>query len=285
MKNIYTIVAVAVMGLAKTGTCLSQPYIDIVNTQFINSPEYGIINQNKNSGSLKHYSIGTTIPFQFRNKSDAIIVSPGYEVWSLTSASSGGDLKKQYSVVWPVSFLKTLSNPDWSILVTAIYRKNGYALSMKHNWQIGGALLVNFKANENLRYKMGLYINKEFFGIFLMPLVGIDWQISKKTNLFGNLPGSLTIEHKLHKNIYSGASFRAITNSYRLDTGYWRIDESRLGVFLDYYFSKNFVLNAEAGHSVFRKIRTGIKDKFRKDLMINDNSYFKLGLSYRIRFR
>jgi hypothetical protein len=190
-----------------------------------------------------------------------------------------------YSVSLPISFLKTLNNPDWSIISTVIIRKNGYSISMNDNWQIGAVLIANFKANENLKYKLGLYVNKEFFGLFVMPLLGIDWEISKKTNLFGVLPGNLTLEHKVNKKIYAGACFRAITSSYRLDTGYWRINENRLGAFIDIYLAKKLVLNAEAGHSVLRKVTTGVKDQYKIDWSLNDNTYFKIAFAYRLRFR
>jgi hypothetical protein len=96
----------------------------------------------------------------------------------------------------------------------------------------------------------------------------------------------MTYENKLCKNFYWGAKFRSFTNSYA-DTGrsYLRIDENQLGLFADYYIAKNIVLNAEAGHSLFRKIRTGVKNEARTDWQANDNIYVKLGIAYRIRLR
>jgi hypothetical protein len=271
--------------LALVMPCSSQPFIDILNVQYVNSPDYGLINQKKNATRIKHFSIQGTIPFQFKNKTHTLIVSPEFEMWSPQIESANRTCIKQYGLLLPVSFLKTLNNPDWSIISTIIIRRNGYALNMKDNWQVGGAVLVNFKANENLNYKLGIYANTEFSGVFIMPLLGIDWQISKKTNLSGILPGCLTLEHKLYRKIYTGASFRAITNSYRQDTGYWRIDENRLGIFIDYYLTKNIVLNTGAGHSILRKIRSGTKDKFKIDWLANDNIYIKVSLAYLLRFR
>ena len=120
---------------------------------------------------------------------------------------------------------------------------------------------------------------------FVMPLLGIDWQISKRTNLFGILPGSLTFEHKLKRNLFAGASFRAITNSYRTPSGYWRINENRLGCFLDYYVSKHIVMNLEGGHSILRKFTSGSKDNVDVDWEAKDNLYVKLGLAFRFRLR
>jgi hypothetical protein len=286
MKKRYVMQVVLVSSiLSATKISVSQPFIDLLNIHYTSSPEYGLFNRGKNETSLKNFAVQTTLPLQFNNKRDAIIFSPSFEMWSPEVHSVRPDFKNQYGLALPVSFLKTLNNPDWSIISTIIARRNGYDLALKDNWQLGGALLVNFKANENLRYKIGIYANKEFFGIFVVPLLGIDWAISKRTNLFGILPGSLTLEHKLHNNFYTGASFRATTNSYRIKGGYWRLDENRLGIFVDYYLSKTFVLTVEAGHSIFRKMRTRLKDKSKNDWNANDNAYVKLGLAYRIRFR
>ena len=286
MKTNFNLIAIVlVINLGFVIPCQSQPYIDLLNIQYINSPDYGIKNEKKNAIDLKQFSIASTLPFQFKNKLDALIISPGFDMWSTEINTIDKSNNPLYSISLPVSFLKTLNNPDWSILSMMIIRKNGYKISMNDNWQIGGAFLVNFKANENLRYKLGVYANKEFFGLFVVPLLGVDWEISKKTNLFGVLPGNLTLEHRVAKKIYTGAFFRAITTSFRLDTGYLRIDENRLGAFIDFYLAKKIVFNVEAGHSLFRKIRTGVKDKYSTNLNVDDNTYLKIGLAYRLRFQ
>ncbi len=286
MKKRYVIQVVLVISiLSATKTSISQPFIDLLNIHYTSSPEHGFLNQKKNETSLKSFAVQATLPLQFNNKRDAIIFSPSFDMWSPKVHSVHQEFKNQYGLALSVSFLKTLNNPDWSIISTIIARRNGYDLALKDNWQLGGALLVNFKANENLRYKIGIYANKEFFGIFVVPLLGIDWEMSKRTNLFGILPGSLTLEHKLRKSFYMGATFRASTNSFRIKSGYWRLDENRLGIFVDYYLAKTIALNAEAGHSIFRKMRTRLKDKAENDWNARDNAYVKLSLAYRVRFR
>lgn len=286
MKTILNLlVYVIAVNLGTAMSSFAQPYIDILQIQNINSPDFGIHHKKKNASEIKQFAIATTVPFQFKNKLDAIVVSPALDIWWTEINTIDHKHNPLYGVSLPISFLKTLNNPDWSIISTVIIRKNGYTISMNDNWQIGGAVIANFKANENLKYKLGVYVNKEFFGVFVMPLLGIDWEISKKTNLFGVLPGNLTLEHKVSKKIYTGASFRAITSSYRLDTGYWRINENRLGAFIDFYLAKKLVLNFEAGHSVLRKVTTGVKDKNKTDWNVNDNAYLKIGLAYRLRFR
>jgi hypothetical protein len=72
-----------------------------------------------------------------------------------------------------------------------------------------------------------------------MPLVGLDWKINAKNNLFGVLPGYMIFEHKVTPRFYYGFAFRALTNSYLEDTGdmalfdrgkyYLRIDDNPFG--------------------------------------------------------
>ena len=92
-----------------------------------------------------------------------------------------------------------------------------------------------------------------------MPLLGIDWQVNARNAIFGTLPGAISWESKLNKKFSYGANFRAITNSYRYAVdglpGYMSIDENQLGAYADYNLGKHLVLNAEIGHSLFRKVK------------------------------
>lgn len=80
--------------------------------------------------------------------------------------------------------------------------------------------------------------------------------------MFGVLPGRLTYEHLLTKTFYTGATFQAITSSYRLNNGnYLRIDDNQISAYLDWYATKRVMFNCEVSYGVFRKLRTGLVDK------------------------
>ena len=132
-----------------------------------------------------------------------------------------------------------------------------------------------------------------------MPLVGLDWKIDAKNNLFGVLPGNMIFEHKVTPRFYYGFAFRAFTNSYRQEfivdpsalileaNNYLRIDDNPLGIYADTYLSKKIVLSAEAGYTILRRYRYGFKSEnvhIKTDYK-NDNFYFKASLAYRLRFR
>lgn len=260
----------------------AQPFLDIVNIKYSNSPNTGLFNQNGNDLVLQYFSLGTNLPVQFKNKKDAVIFSPYFEKW--WSKINSHTRERYSSVALPVSLIKSIPETRWGILLSVIVRMNDSSIRKKTNVQVGGAFIANYRKNENLTWKLGIYVNNELFGLFVIPLAGIDWKINDRNTLFGVLPGNLTYEHKINKQFYYGACFRAITNSYGNGTGYWRIDENQLGAYLDTYLSKNLVLNIEAGHSLFRKIRTGEKNVSKYDAEVNDNLYFRLSFAYRVRF-
>lgn len=278
----FSIVLAVTITLLLSQKIMAQPYLDIVNLKYTNSPQAGLINQNKNNIKIQYYGIGTNLPIQFKNKKDAVIFSPFFEAWS--SKISTNNRQNYYSMALPVSLFKTIPYTKWSILLTGILRMNDSSLNKKTKMQVGGAFIISKKRNENLTWKLGLYINNELFGLFVMPLAGIDWKINGRNNLFGVLPGNLTYEHKINDHFYYGANFRALTNSYEKSNGYWRIDENQLGLYLDTYLNKNLLLNIEAGHSLFRKIKTGVKRVSKFDAEANDNLYVKIAFAYRVRF-
>lgn len=281
-NNWLSIIIFVAVNLLSTQQSMAQPFLDIANIKYTNSPNTGLLNQNKNDVKIQYYGIGTNIPLQFKNKKDAVILSPFFETWS--SKINNNKRQNYYSVALPVSLSKTIPNTKWSFLLTGIVRMNDSSINKKTTMQVGGAFIISNKRNENLTWKMGLYVNNELFGLFVMPLAGIDWRINARNNLFGILPGSLTYEHKINEHFYYGANFRAITNSYAKSNSYWRIDENQLGLYLDTYFNKKLVLNIEAGHSLFRKIRTGEKHISKVDAKVSDNLYIKVAFAYRVRF-
>ena len=260
----------------------SQPYIDLINCRYTASPGF-FSTSNKNE--LKYASINTTLPLKFKN-TDVLIFSPFAEKWMAT-VEPEHPTESYYGIALPISYLKNFKGSNTSLITTAILRMNDQKINANGKLQIGGAALLLAKKNETLTWKFGLYVNGELFGLFVIPLAGIDWKIDDKSNLFGVLPANLTYERKANKRVYYGLNFRTFTNSYARDTipGYWRVDENQLGAFTDLYLTKNIVFNVEAGSSILRKIRTGVERKADDNWNIHDNIYFKISLAYRMRFR
>ncbi|MEP7108211.1 MAG: DUF6268 family outer membrane beta-barrel protein [Ferruginibacter sp.] len=260
---------------------IAQPYIDPINIRYTNA-----FRHNKNNATpFSHLYIGSDLPFK-TGRNSFIVLSPFYEKWNIDSASNKEYLPQASSIAIAVSAIFPLDNDHWSLTITAISRFNSEGLNLDNSFQMGGLLLAGYKIHENLKYKVGVYVNNEFFGLFVMPLAGIDWKINDRNNLFGTLPGRLTYEHKLSNNFYTGATFRAITNSYRFNNGtYLRIEDNQLSAYLDCYATKHIVFTGEAGYGIFRKLRSGAAHNkiYLADYQWGDGMFIKLSAAYRVR--
>ena len=259
-------------------SCFSQPYIDIVHVRHVVAPHAGL-SGDTNFARLHYSSAGINLPLRFRNKKDALLLAPYIERWS---SMEQGVVHSHYGWGLPVTLVKAV-DPRWTIFPTIIMRRNNNSLGASGDYQLGGAMVAAYKKSEKLSYRFGLYANGEFFGLFVIPLAGIDWKINSNTSVFGILPGNLVLEHKINEHMYAGGNFRAITNSYGSSSNYWRIDENQLGAYLDTYITKNAVVNLEAGHSIMRRIRTGSRKQHRTDWNVDDNFYIKMMLAWRVR--
>jgi Domain of unknown function (DUF6268) len=287
MKNKFLLSYFITMGFVLLkNEARSQPYIDLASMRYVSSPAKAPENKDQTASPLNYFNFSFTAPIQFNNKKDAIILSPFFERWQTSMDSVHVFHSFHYGLVLPVSSLMPIGHSNWSLLTTAIVRLNYAVIDQYGELQFGGAAIASYKKSTALTYKMGVYINRDFFGLFVIPLLGIDWQINDRETLFGVLPASLTYEYKLNKHFYTGAVFRTFTNSYHESgNNYIRIDENQLGLFYDTYLGKKTLLNLEVGHSILRKIRTGPLHEI--DYLWNDqnNIYIKFMIAYRFRLR
>jgi hypothetical protein len=270
----------SVMLITMAITANSQPYVDPFHLRYT----YGVKSNSGSGTPFSHLYIGPDLPLKLKNNA-FFVISPVYEKWNIDSASEGTWLPQVSSIALALSAVIPLDK-KWSITVSAIPRINGEELNFENNFQLGGVLLAAYKKKETLKYKFGLYVNREFFGLFIIPLVGIDWHINDRNNLFGVLPGKLTFEHQLSTHFYTGGTFRAITNSYRLTNGnYLRIDDNQLSGFLDCYVTNHVVVTAETGYGIMRQLRSGngYNKHYLTDYKWADGIFIKLSASYRIR--
>src|SRR5689334_2755800 len=255
----------------------AQPYLDIVKLNYSYSPMKGINEKNVPLTS-NFFTADVTLPIELKKGGDAFIINPFF------TNNVGEVANKDFHVTSKallVGFLKKDIFPNWNLLSSFIARRNRQVdIASTNDWQYGGVLLTTWKKTKDLSFKFGLYYNKEFFGNYFIPLVGLDWKIDARNNLFGVLPGSMIFEHKVTSRFYYGVAFRALTNSYREEAidplagyNYLRIDDNPLGIYADTYLSKKIVLFGEAGYTILRRYRYGYKteDTHRKTDYKNDN--------------
>ncbi len=274
---------------------IAQPYVDILNVRTIQSPDQGFIRRNNHKNSFEYFNASLTLPIRFKKSGGALIISPYVENWqvNLPDINKPALLQTERDHYFPtglglpITLLTPIKRSKFLLNTTMILRNNAEKLSLPGSFQAGGFVVMNYKVNPKLTLKAGLYYNREAFGNFFMPIAGLEYKIDSSFQIWGALPGSLFLEKRLKKRWYAGLTFKAVNNSYQLfNQRYIQFNDNQLSLFSDFYFTKNLVLNLEAGHSLFRRIRlgkTGSIKQYVYEEKINDNLLFRVSAVYRIR--
>ncbi len=267
---------------------LAQPYVDIVNLQY---------QQYRNGGNItKEHTTSIFLPVEMKT-GNRLLLGSSYKSLSFNHQQDSVTTTNLSSLSMQLGITKTL-NKHWSIMGMIIPKLNSdfEDISIK-DYQFGGILLMTKKVNDQFQYKFGMYYNREFFGNFFVPLIGIGWRISDRLQVFGVLPGKLNIEYKLSNTFYTGVSFRSVTSSYRLnkDLNHNYVREgsesfglSQMKIFLNFYPIQRLVIYTELGHTAFREYKIHPNSGFdNPEQLFSDfgNSLFvNVGASFRVRF-
>lgn len=200
-------------------------------------------------------------------------------------SDQGRDLSKSvFSTALPVTYMQYFNDSVWFISTTIIPRYSGVTTQYRSNgWQLGGAVVAAWRVSRQLKFRLGLYYNREFFSDFFIPLAGLDWKVNDRLMVFGTLPNSLKVEYRLKKKWYAGTFFKSFTNSFRdvHGEGYYKLSDNHLGLFSDYYFTPHLVWGVEAGHTLLRHT-VGRNVEQRMESKYN-TLFVKTGFYYRIR--
>lgn len=265
------------------GQLRSQPFVDPFQVRYM----YAFKNTHTPATPFTHLWAGTDVPVKIKklNENSFLLISPYYEQWNLDSAETEHIYPKVQSIALPVGLILPFNTSKWSLTVIPVARWNGEQLFAENTFQFGGATFASYARKPDQKFRIGVYANAEFFGLFIIPLLGCDWRIDEKNYLFGVLPGRLTYEHQWNTKFYWGATFRAPTSSYRLSDGsFIRIDDNQLSLYADYYPAKHLCVTLEAGYGILRKIRTGVDTKeYTSKINWGDGPFIKCSASYRIR--
>ena len=266
----------------------AQPLIDLFTANALASP------------GLDREEVSATLPLRLDTAGRLLVIDPYYIQWHTTTA--GDRYTPMHEAVTEtmqgaggaLTYVTPLGGAKWKMAIAAIGRYHWLREQRNGDPQFGGVLLASRVVNPSLTVRAGVYANYEAFGLFVMPLLGVDWRIDAKTNLYGVLPGSMNFERKSRPWLHWGLSFRAYTSSFGVRDGdYRRINENPLGVYGDVYFTKNLMLRLEGGWCFIRQILGGPGDPLYQagaltkngyaDHRIADAPYARVILAYRLR--
>lgn len=269
----------ALLGALVSGLLYAQPYVDPFQVRLTR----GFRNPTAAATPFTHTWAGSDIPVPLGPKT-YLLLSPYYERWDIDSAGRNAIVPDVQSLAFPVGVLFPLGE-KWSLNLLPVLRTNGRTLFANRSFQAGGAGFVSWERRPEQKLRLGVYMNGEFFGLFVWPLLGADWKAGSRDHFFGLLPGRFTWEHQWKKRLYYGLTFRALTNSFRTgESSYLRIDDNQLSAYLDIYAAKHLCFTLEPGYGIARRIRTGFNTRgYLSSVKMGDGPFLKLSAAWRIR--
>ncbi len=265
----------------------AQPYFDVASVQKASAKHFQF-NDNEKIPLYQDWLAFNLNYGAALNKSNLIVAMAGFEQYSF-EIQGAQSTQVFNSIYLPVTLLHTWKDTTWSTSFTYIPKVNSYNPIQvnKNTMQHGGAIIFNHSINNHFKYSIGMYYNREFFGNYIMPLLGIEWKASPRLHVFGLLPNDFTVDYKLNKAFHTGFVFKGLTTSFRYQptsaNDYYRMDEGQLKLFVDLYITKSLVLNIEEGMIVNR--RYIIKEKNSNPAFkynVRESTIFKIGLYYRL---
>lgn len=282
----------------------SQPYLDLLNIQYAKtsiSKLYKGKDEFKVNHEWKSYAFNAPIKI---NSKKLLLISPeindkkyNQEDSTLTTYQNGNTTISSYSkihehyisIALPVTFIYQFENKN-SLSGTIIYRQNK-VYENKFGWttdQLGGAFLYTKYYNEKFKLKAGGYYNREFWGNYIMPLLGFEWKASKSIYCWGLLPNSTTVDVSFNK-LHAGFAFRGIEESYSESySSYFHDREGHLKLYLNYYLINKeqkigIVFTAEGGQSVNRlyEFKSAASDNIF-EYHPTENYFIRIGVAVRL---
>jgi hypothetical protein len=117
MKNTYILIS----GLLISFACFSQPYLDVANLKYVNSPDVCLWRRQMVKNRFSSFSVGTNFPLIFKKDNTTIVFSPFFEDLDI-KISSINDLSNDIlSIGLPFTIIKPVSR-KCSALLSAIPR-------------------------------------------------------------------------------------------------------------------------------------------------------------------
>jgi len=200
-------------------------------------------------------------------KFDFLLIGVNYSGLFLSGIGSEFKETKFHSFSVPITFQKALS-PKYAILASFITSLSSDLRDISGEDMIySGAVMFKVRVSDKFNYSVGAAYSKQFFGSVLIPIIGIDWNITDKLNFSGTLPVSEKIKYQLSgksafgANVDLGIGGGSYRLSEKMNSDYLQVQQFSSTLFYEYALSKKFFVEISAGYNFTQKIERYTKDQ------------------------
>lgn len=229
------------------------------------------VNHKKMSIQQANASLSVPIINNFKDgKLDFLLAGVSYSGLTLSGTGQTFGGTAFYSISVPITFQKSFS-PKYALLVSAIPTLSSDLKDISgDDMSYSAFAMLKIRTSKTFSYAIGAGYSRQFFGSILLPVIGVDWQISDKLSLSGTLPVSEKLKYQLSDKSVIGLSsdFGIGGGSYRLSkktgSNYLQVQQYKNTLFYNYQLAKNFSVQISGGYNFVQKL-----DLYNKDQKVN----------------
>lgn len=282
------------------GLTFGQGYVEGVSISYEHMPmkiETPTGDQKFTGNNLK---IGTSMPiFLAPNRSKYLIIGGNLEAFNFSGTHPGFDVKRVYSIS-PTFGYSTMVSKSFNITALLTPTLNSdYKDVKRSDVKFGAIVRGTWRAGDQLSWRAVLGYRRQFYGPQYVVLVGMDWKVNDKWQIFGDVPHSLTASYEVNEKVNAGFNLFVQNSTYGLNKQdrYFEYNTVNPGLFIERYISPKWAVRATAAYTLIRNMEIynntdkakGFIDFYelgdRKDPInpeVSTGLAFKIGLSYRI---
>ncbi|SEM97218.1 hypothetical protein SAMN05192574_10239 [Mucilaginibacter gossypiicola] len=234
---------------------------------------YSPFTVNHKNMSIQQSNASISVPLinNFKDgKLDFLLAGVSYSSLTLSGMGKTFGGTEFYSVSVPITFQKSFSQ-KYALLISAIPTLSSDLKDVSGDDMLySGFAMLKIRTSKNFSYAVGAGYSRQFFGTILLPVIGIEWQISERLSLSGTLPVSEKLKYQLSDKSIIGFSsdFGIGGGSYRLSkktgSNYLQVQQYKNTLFYNYQLAKNFSVQISGGYNFVQKL-----DLYNKDQKVN----------------
>ena len=231
-----------IVGLVSVESITAQFSVDLFSAQLQTGSSEGTRFQNG--------FVNVLVPLKLKSE-HIVLARLRYEYLKESNDSLSSQLQ---NVAVPLGMNWKLSESN-RLTTLVIPKFSGEDLGASHEiFQYGFYGFFQHQQSSDFRYRLGVYYNREFFGNFFVPLLGVDWKINERLSLYGTLPNSMKLMYTTSDGYSLGIAFRSLMRSYRLNLtdpdAFVRFNENQLKLVNEIKFNGNWILQADVGYFI-----------------------------------
>ncbi|NOX47516.1 MAG: hypothetical protein GXO89_11135 [Chlorobi bacterium] len=204
-----------------------------------------------------------TVPLKLNEKT-ALLTGLRGNLWNVKYDPKGFWPENYYSLGLTLGVNHKFSDDNSLLLVLLPKLNSDFKVLNSNAFQLGFIGTWSHRVDEDFLWKAGLYYGAEFFGPFFSPIFGLDWKLSNKWKIKGDLPIYVNIDYNIKKDFSVGLGYIALVSTFRLSGEFQDAYTSRFAIepylFANAKVAKNVYLNGKLGYTMGRTYPIYAKD-------------------------